>query len=316
MLNKHKRLLKIINYILLVIVLFFIAKFLYTNLFSLSSFNLKLNIPLFLLSLTSVWVWLTISSSVFHQIMNKIAPKCTFIENIKIWTTSYLGVYMPGKIGVVTLRILAYQKRGVSAIKVTYGFFVEMVLSVISSVFIVLFSTIFSSFSFINNALPWLIVLFTILLIIIHPKFISLYACIYFKYIKKTDYKYESPYNYFFFIKILCLQLLKWCFAGIGIYILINSVTELSIQYLPFITGLYAAAAILGLLAFFAPSGIGIVEGVMIYGLKSIVSNTNAGIISIFIRLWKVVGELSFIGFIKLLTLLITTNTKQLSNEE
>lgn len=307
---KYKFAFKIINAILLVIVIFVVIRYLYLSFNRLDKFDYTINIPVFLLSIIAIWFWLFISATVFHLIMRKISTSIPFIENLSVWSNSYLGVYIPGKLGVVAFRIMQYQNRGISAIKVSYGFFIEMVLSVLSSIFVVLFGALFSTFSFINNALPWVIILFLILLILIHPKLINLYARLYFKYIKKTKNKYKSPYTYLFYIKILLLQLVKWCFTGIGIFILINSVTDLSIQYLPFITGLYAAAAILGLLAFFAPSGIGVVEGVMIFGLKSLISNAMAGLISVLVRIWKVIGELSFVFLIRVIVTLFFNKQK------
>ncbi len=308
-----KKILKIINLILLLAVLVFVIRFLINNLGSLKSFNFELNVKLFCLSIIAVWVWLSISASVFHFIMKKIAPEIKMSENFTIWTNSYLGIYIPGKFGVISFRIMQYQKKNVSIAKVSYGFFIEMILSILSSVFIVLISSIFSGFSFIHNYLPWIISLFILLVILVHPKLINYYAKLYFKYIKKSNDFHITPYNYFFYLKIVGLQLLKWLFAGVGIFILINSVTDLSLNHLPFITGLYAAAAILGLLAFFAPSGIGVVEGVMIFGLKTILTNAFAGLISILIRLWKVIGELSFIALIKLLSLTFLNKTKESS---
>ncbi|PLW99761.1 MAG: hypothetical protein C0594_16690, partial [Marinilabiliales bacterium] len=194
-----------------------------------------------------------------------------------------------------------YKKKGISTAKVSYGFFIEMVLSTLSSVFIVLICSLFSAYSFINYYIIYIVVFFVLLIVLIHPKLISFYARMYFKYVKKTDENYESPYSYAFYLKILALQLIKWVFAGLGIFVLINSVTDLSWEYIPFVTGLYAAAAILGMIAFFAPSGVGVVEGIMIFGLKRILSNSLAGLISIFVRLWKVLGELSFVFFIRLI---------------
>ncbi len=310
---KYKNLIRFVNWILLLIVILFIFRFLYSNLKDLNNFTFTINYYFLVLSIFAIWFWLFISAIGFHLIMKKIAPSIHFSENLSVWSSSYIGVYIPGKAGIVAFRIIHYQNRGVSGVKVSYGFFIEMILSILSSVFIVLISSIFSGFSFIHNYLPWIISLFILLVILVHPKLINYYAKLYFKYIKKSNDFHITPYNYFFYLKIVGLQLLKWLFAGVGIFILINSVTDLSLNHLPFITGLYAAAAILGLLAFFAPSGIGVVEGVMIFGLKTILTNAFAGLISILIRLWKVIGELSFIALIKLLSLTFLNKTKESS---
>jgi glycosyltransferase 2 family protein len=293
--------LKAIKIALLALVLFFLIKYLYNYLFALEDFNFSIDIFLFLLSIVQVWFWLMISSYIFHLIMKKIISSTSFRESLSVWSSSYLGTYIPGKIGVIAYRIMHYSKKGISSLKVSYGFVIEMILSIISSLFVVLIGSLFTDLPFVKNYLPWILGLFIILVVSVHPKLIQLYAQIYFKFIRKTNDYHITPFNYFFYLRIIGLQLIKWCFSGLGIFLLINSVTELPWSYLPFVTGLYAVAAIIGIIAFFAPSGLGVVEGVMIIGLKAILSNSLAGLVSILIRLWKVTGELSFILLVRLI---------------
>jgi len=297
---KKRYLIKAISAVLFLLVLFFILKYLYKNLFALKDFSFNINIFHFIISLTTIWFWLFISSFIFHLIIKKIVPEAKLKESLAVWSASYLGTYIPGKVGVLAFRIMHYKQMNVSPVKTGYGFFVETVLSVLSSCFLVLLSMFFTNFSFVREYLPLLVFLFILLFLSVHPKLIGIYAKIYFKYIRKETQNHVSPYTYFFFVEVVMLHLIKWVCIGLGIFILINSVTELEWRYLPFITGLYAAAAILGMLAFFAPSGLGVVEGVMIIGLKTIISNSLAGAISILIRIWKMVGEISFILLVRL----------------
>jgi len=303
---KQRLVYKIINIVLFTFVLFFILRFLYKNLFVLTDFNFKIKIGLFLLSIITVWVWLSISIIGFHLLIKKIVPRLNFIDNAKIWSSSYLGLYIPGKVGVIALRISHYNKLGVSAAKVGYSFIIEIVLSVLSAVFVLLFSSIFLDLPYINHNLYAVCILLLLLLSAIHPRLISFYTRLYYKYIKKTEQIHTTPYNYFFYLKIISLNLLKWVFVGLGIFLLINSATELSPKYIPFVTGLYALAAISGMLAVFAPSGLGVLEGIMIIGLKTILSKPLAGLISILVRLWKILGELSFVLLVKILLWLVS----------
>lgn len=298
---KKKLHFKIISFILFIALLFFIGTFLYKNLIAVHSIDIKIDIRLFLVSLFTIWIWLSVSIFGYHLLIKKIAPQLSIIENAKIWSSSYLGMYIPGKIGVIAFRITHYQKQGISAVKVGYSFFIEMVLSVLSAVFVVLLSSIFIDLPYINNNLYAVFLLLILLLSAIHPRLISFYTKVYFKYIKKSAQTHITPYNYFFYLKIIALQFIKWIFVGIGVFILINSVTELSPTYIPFITGLYAFAAISGMVAVFAPSGLGVIEGILIVGLKTIFSNSVAGLISILVRLWKICGELSFIFLVRII---------------
>ncbi len=287
--------------VLLSVVFFFIAKYFVNNLSDFKKYNISsISFLGLFVSLPFLWFKLCITSLSYHLVMAKIAPSIKLNENLKIWSKSYLGLYIPGKIGVLAFRILDYNKYGISSMKVSYGFFVEIILSLLSSCFIVLFCGLLVKMDLVIGYLPWLVALFIILIVLVHPRLIHFYARLYFKYIRKTDNYYTAPFSYLFYIKIILLHILKWCFVGIGVFILINSVTDLSWSYLPFVTGLYAAATIIGIIAFFAPSGIGVVEGVMIIGLKTILSSSLAGAISILIRIWKVIGELSFIFLLNL----------------
>ncbi len=297
---KNQVLFKLINLVLFGVVIFFVTKYFVDNFSSFKGYNISsINLFALLVSLPFLWLKLGITSLSYHLVMAKIAPNIKLIENVEIWSKSYLGLYIPGKIGVLALRIIYYQKRGVSSLRVSYGFFIEIILSLISSCFLVLSSSLFMKMTVITNYLPWIVCLFIVLLISVHPRLIQFYARLYFKYLKRSDNYHIAPYSYLFYIKLVILHLVKWFFVGIGIFILINSITELSWSYLPFITGLYAAATILGIIAFFSPSGLGVVEGVMIVGLKSLLSNALAGLISILLRIWKICGELSFILLVR-----------------
>ena len=66
-------------------------------------------------------------------------------------------------------------------------------------------------------------------------------------------------------------------------------------QYL-YLLSVYALASILGLISFFAPSGLGVVEGILIYSLKLVIPAGAVIAIIVLTRLWRVSGELSMVG--------------------
>ncbi|MDD4150741.1 MAG: lysylphosphatidylglycerol synthase domain-containing protein [Bacteroidales bacterium] len=308
---KINKAVKIINWVLLLTVLFFIGRFIIKNFNSLEFSKITFDPIPFIFSIIFIWTWLFISSVVYHQIINGIDNRMSFIENLRIWAISYFGLYVPGKIGVIAYRIINYKEKGLSAIKVSYAFFIEMIISIIGSAFMVLISSMFIRFDFLKDYYIFIILFALILLTIIHPFFVKKISRIYYKYIKKQELTFIPQFTYFFYLKLILLQLLKWCCTGFGIFFLINSVTDLPFIYFPFVTGLYAAAAIVSMLAVFAPSGIGVLEGVMIIGLKEIITNALAGIVSILIRLWKLIGEITFVVFVRIILWFINKHQKK-----
>lgn len=309
--SKQNKVVKIVNWLLLFTILFFIGRFLSRNISSIEFSKITFDPYIFVFSIFLIWGWLFISSYVYHQIISGIDNRIGFIENLRIWAVSYFGLYVPGKIGVIAYRIINYREKGVSAVKVSLAFFIEMIISVIGSALMVLISSMFIKFDFLKGYYIFIFIFVLLLLIIIHPFFVKKISQAYYKYIKKQELTFIPKFSYFFYFKLLLFQLLKWSCAGLGIFLLINSITDLPFVYFPFVTGLYAAAAIVGMLAVFAPSGIGVLEGVMIIGLKEILSNSLAGIISILIRLWKLIGEITFVLFIRIILWIISNHKKK-----
>jgi uncharacterized membrane protein YbhN (UPF0104 family) len=66
------------------------------------------------------------------------------------------------------------------------------------------------------------------------------------------------------------------------------------------LTGALALASTLGVLAVFAPGGLGVREGVLVYLLSHIMPEGVSVVLSILTRLWMTVIELGLVGMIYL----------------
>jgi uncharacterized membrane protein YbhN (UPF0104 family) len=83
-------------------------------------------------------------------------------------------------------------------------------------------------------------------------------------------------------------------------YLFIDSVYPVAPQYILFLTGALAASTMLGLMAIFAPSGLGVREGALVYLLSFVMAAPVAVIISILTRIWMTLIEIGLIGVIYL----------------
>jgi uncharacterized membrane protein YbhN (UPF0104 family) len=68
------------------------------------------------------------------------------------------------------------------------------------------------------------------------------------------------------------------------------------------LTGALAFSSTLGLVALFAPSGLGIREGALVYLLSFMVATPVAVIISILTRIWMTLIEIGLIGMVYLIS--------------
>lgn len=60
-----------------------------------------------------------------------------------------------------------------------------------------------------------------------------------------------------------------------------------------FCAGVFGISAIMGILAIFAPSGLGVREGIILAGLMLIMPESDAAVISVISRLWQTIAELT-----------------------
>jgi branched-subunit amino acid transport protein len=109
------------------------------------------------------------------------------------------------------------------------------------------------------------------------------------------------PISYSEILCILGVCVLSWVAGGIGFYFFMDGVFPVSSKYFLFLTGALAFSSTLGLIALFAPSGLGVREGALVYLLSFIMPGSVAVIISILSRIWMTFIEIGLIGIVYLL---------------
>lgn len=111
---------------------------------------------------------------------------------------------------------------------------------------------------------------------------------------KKDDMEITITYPQM--IKVVLLFICNWLIVGTGFYILVVSLyPSVGFSQWLYVGGIYGLSAIIGILAIFTVSGLGVREGILIAGLILIMPKEYAVIISIVSRLWATVAELILI---------------------
>jgi uncharacterized membrane protein YbhN (UPF0104 family) len=90
--------------------------------------------------------------------------------------------------------------------------------------------------------------------------------------------------------------------GGVGFYLFVDSVYPVAPQYILFLTGALAISSTLGLVAIFAPSGLGVREGALVYLLLLMMPPPVAVIISVLTRIWMTLIEIGLIGMVYLIS--------------
>ena len=173
-------------------------------------------------------------------------------------------------------------------------FLLENVCTLLGAAFLFLISLLF----FPNELLAdykWAAIILVILFFIcINPKIINFFLGIVEKITKKDGL--VIPITYPQMLKVVLLFICNWIIVGIGFYMLTCSIYPIPASEMLYVAGIFGLSCIIGILAIFAPSGLGVREGILVLGLTLVMPEEYAVIISIVSRLWMTVSELALIG--------------------
>ena len=98
-------------------------------------------------------------------------------------------------------------------------------------------------------------------------------------------------------LKVVLLFIGNWLIVGFGFFILTKSIYPAAEwSQMLYCAGIWGVSAIMGILAIFAPSGLGVREGIIVAGLMLIMPQSDAMVISVVSRLWQTIPELLLVA--------------------
>ena len=295
---KYKRLAK---WIIIVAIFAFLGKMLWDNWsqvkeapFNLKSFPLILSTLIYMLSyLIQMWAWYLITS--------KLGIAIPFLETSKSWFYSQFGKYLPGKVWLLLGRFYFYESKGKSRRRISVALYLETVTVMMAAGLIFVVALILSKggLSYSGRQIGWLILLFVSAFIFLHPRVLQKILSWLLIQFKREPISLSISYLDVLWILFVCIM--AWGVGGVGFYLFVDSIFPVSPHQILFLTGALAFSSILGLIAIFAPSGLGVREGTLVYLLSTITAGSVAVIISVLTRIWMTLIEIGLTGMIYLL---------------
>ena len=286
---------KFLKYIIVVSIIFFLIKSLYSNWNQLSTYNWKPNLLLLSLSFIFALIHLLAMAWCWRRILIKIGGSLSIRKGLQIYFSSQLGRYIPGKVWVVLGRVSSCNQEGISKIKTTASIVYEVVISIFAASLFFIMSIPFWEFNKISNKIGiYYIIIPFCLFILIHPKIFNKGVNIVLKQLRKEPIKISMPYRDI--LEILLLDIIFWAFLGVAFYLFINSTYTLSINKAPIVAGIFSISWVIGFLSFLTPGGIGVREGVLTFLLSYQMPVAMAVFIAILSRVWLTIAELVCLG--------------------
>ena len=283
----------IVTVLFLIVAAVFLVKTLKGNFVQILEMDFTLDWFVFGMSMFIYFLYFTVLASLWHYVTVLNHSAIPYGEAIVSYAFSVLGKYIPGEIFMLLARFPAYEHRGIKARKVTVNFYLENLGTFLGAAILFLVSLFF----FQNNVLAnykWLIIgLVLLLLIAMNPRVVNRLLYLLERIVRKKDL--QIPITYPQMLAVVALFVLNWILVGIGFFLLVMSIYPIPMSQFLYVGGIFGLAVILGMITFFAPSGLGVREGILTLGLQMIMPYEYALVIALLARIWATVAELLFI---------------------
>lgn len=286
--------LKIVKTAFGVLSVIFIAWYFYRNWSEFSEKITRVDLGVFAAALLFYFAYKLSLASLFHYITKINGCAIPYGKALTAYLLSIFGKYIPGKVFMLAARLTYYKEENAPLPKVTACFFIENVCTLLGAAMLFILSLFFFPNELLDNYRWLTILLIAVFFICIHPKIINAVLKVIGKIFKK---ELEIPMKYPQILKVVLMFICNWLIVGFGFFILVRSVNPaVGWNEMLFCAGVFGISAIMGILAIFAPSGLGVREGIILAGLMLIMPESDAAVISVISRMWQTIAELMLAG--------------------
>ncbi|MBN2788946.1 MAG: flippase-like domain-containing protein [Candidatus Delongbacteria bacterium] len=294
---RNKIFIRITKLTLLVIVLFFVVKNIIDNFSNIKEINISdLNYGFILPALIVSVISMFIPVFAWKYLLGTLGSDLKLSKAVRIWFISNLGRYIPGKVWQISGLIVLSNKEGVAKKVSSTSVIYSQIVANLTGLF--LGSLLMSQDH--NNpeyyAYPWFaynIIGIAVILMVL-PYFINNFIDYALKLLKKP--KNEFKIGYLNFSIYTSMQFMNWLIMGLSFVIFVNIFTELSVIQHPVSLFILPISWTAGLLAIFAPGGIGVREGIMTFYLLMFIDPAYAAVIPWIYRIWLTFFEMLLAG--------------------
>jgi hypothetical protein len=288
---------RIYSNILLLAVLTGVAFYVLNTFNEIAAFRYQLNVSALLLSSFFLALTYPLSILIWILIAGGFGLQSSFFSAARIWSLSQLGKYLPGKAGLILIRLEAYPPGSKKSVLMATG--VETIAALSSACLWVLIAMALLPGlipPYVRYAAGAGVILF---LLILYPPVMKTSANRVLKLLKRPPLEMLPGYK--LMLSMVGANMLIGLPYGLGLFFAFQSLHEISWTYFLTIVGAFYVADVVSIAAFFAPAGIGVREGVVFLILPAFIPKEIVILATLIVRLASVVIEISLAAVIVLL---------------
>jgi len=267
----------------------FVFVALWRNLDELRAADISLNLSLLAASFPFAVAYLVGRSMIWHLVIAHVVRSLPLHLDMLSWLGSIVGKYIPGKVFLLLGRVHLYRGSGATAGAVSLAFLLETCCACLAALMI--FGATFATRgtaaleAYAGSAGVAMIVI----VVVTHPRILGGVLNAGLRLAKRPPVALQLRWSRIWLWTFLMAA--NWLVLGTGFYLLLRSLIDLPLSCLLYVTGCFALAGVIGLLVLFAPSGIGVREGVMTATLATILPTGVAVVAALVARVWMTLAE-------------------------
>ncbi|HEY5695845.1 MAG TPA: lysylphosphatidylglycerol synthase domain-containing protein [Candidatus Saccharimonadales bacterium] len=243
-----------------------------------------------------VLIWINLLFNLGAKRLKENISQLTFV-----YAKSWLGRYIPGTAPWILGKIFFASRLGISKSKLAISSLLEGVLQI--AVVMVVSLTILVCINpphSLNTMMPFLIVALILCIVGVLPPVFNRAIAFTYKFIRKNTLNPEHLVTNKALFQAAALYVISALLSGTALFFIAKAIDPtLSFSNLLYVIGVSNLAGALGMIAIFAPSGIGVRDGIILALLSAILKPEYALVITVAARLWDVVIDLLFVGIAK-----------------
>lgn len=242
--------------------LFGVLLFFYLRKEEFSTILATARLHMILLALVPYFIGIGIINPYLQRITyEQVGHTISFWKAFRIFILSRIGSYLPGRVWYATNYYLFSKKLNLDPTKIIKNFvMLNILLFLVGGICCLPVIFLFSP------AIQKLLVVFIlIILVLVHPR---VFNNIFGFFLRK---KPIESFGFGFLMIASILYFSAYIMLGLSLYLCISAFAKVDFSYLPLVIAATAASLVIGLLAVFAPAGIGISEGISVMILSHII---------------------------------------------
>lgn len=286
-----KKLLKIISWLAIIVIFYFLFRIIFDNWQQIKNFNFRINLYYLLFSFVIYTAVLFLFTAIWRIILKKSGHRIGYGKIFYISALARFGRYIPGGVWEYLIRHHLLPKDLPLKIFVT-SCLLENILIITAGLVLSLF--LVAQYLFFN-ILAAVVVCCLIAIFIIFPQLFYGSINLALNLIKKQPITPDLYLKSLDLLKIFIISFFGWLIWGLSFFLFIHSFVGISFSKLMVIILIFCSGLNLGRFLVFIPAGLGVNESVFTFFLKDFFNLGVSTLIALLTRIWLIVNDLIFL---------------------